>query len=68
MYLSGSKVPEFKKKERKKEYRDDDVSVPVSFCLNFIIIRERFKTVERKWNTNKVPNFTAGTCISHEII
>lgn len=50
------------------EDRVDEVSVPVSLFWNFVIVREGFKTVERNWNINKVSNFTAGTCTSHELI
>ena len=57
--LSGSKVA--------KE-TVDDVSVPMSLCWNFIIVREGFKTVESNWNINKVSNVTAGTRISHKLI
>lgn len=56
--LSGSKAAE----------ETVDVSVPVSLCWTFIIVREGFKTMESNWNINKVSNVTAGTCISRELI
>lgn len=46
----------------------DDVSVPVSLCWTFIIVREGFKTMESNWNINKVSNVAAGMCISRELI